>query len=139
MHEYNPEKINYLFNLAVEQYAEMELVFQLDLCPYSQLQALCVGVKNGHFIARASLEEMDREPVIWGSDVNCYFSVRDVDAYHFYFKTRLARLYNAPPNAMFMVFPLPHELAKQQRRFSRRATLEETIRSSLAVWHSYLS
>ena len=139
MHEYNAEKINYYFSLAAEQYEEIELVFELDLCPYSQASALCVGVKNGHFIARATLEELEREPLIWGTEVNGFFSVRDVDLLHFHFRTRLARLYNAPPNAMFLVCPLPSALDTQQRRFGKRVNLDESAAASLTVWHSYLT
>lgn len=139
MHELSAERISYFFNLAVEQYEEIDLIFQLDLCPYSQMRALCVGVKNGHFIVRVTLEELDNEPIIWGTEANGYFSVRDEDAFHFHFRAKLARMYNAPPNAMFLIFPLPTELDRQQRRFSRRVTLDETFRQKLTVWHGYLT
>ncbi|MBD5608394.1 MAG: hypothetical protein HDQ93_06035, partial [Desulfovibrio sp.] len=72
-------------------------------------------------------------------EINGYFSARDVDVYHFHFRTKLARFYNAPPNSMFLVCPLPTELDKQQRRFSRRVNLDETIGKTLTVWHSFLT
>lgn len=132
------DEVTYYFKLAVEQYAEMSLVFMLDMCPYSRINALCVGVKNGFFIARVLMEEVNSQPLIWGSDVNGYFTVRDEHIVHCHFKSKLVRLNNAPPDALFMAFPLPANIDHEQRRFSRRVNLDEDTEHKLKVWHSYM-
>lgn len=139
MSESQSEKIESYFKLAVEQYVEISMVFQLDMCPYSQVEGLCVGVKNGHFITRTSLDELEKSPIIWGTETTGYFSVRDVDVLNFSFRTRMVRLYNSPPASMFMVFPLPKILDKEQRRYSRRVNLDLDANEDFNVWHSYLS
>lgn len=133
------DEVNYIFNLAVEQYANINLVFLLDKCPYSTLSAVCVGLKNNHVITRVPLEEIERHPVIWGSEVSGYFSVRDTDIINCHFKTRLVRIYNAPPNSMFLIFPLPRFLDHNQRRFSRRVNIDEEYADSFRLYHAWLS
>lgn len=126
------------FELATQQYSEINLVFYLDKCEYSRLTALCVGIKNGHFIARAPIEKIDTHPIIWGTETSGYFTVRDATIIHCHFKTRLARLYNAPPDALYLVFPLPRHIDHDQRRFSRRVIIDEEVADEFVVWHGLM-
>lgn len=130
--------IAYYFDLAVEQYSDVSLFFYLDKCPYSQVKGVCAGVKNGHFIVRVPLSALENTQIVWGSDVSGYFTVRDAQMVHCHFTTRLARLYNAPPDAMFLVCPLPKSMDHNQRRFSRRVTIGPEAAEGIGVWHSVL-
>lgn len=132
------EGSDYYFGLAVQQYVTINFVFMLDHVPFTQIKALCAGVKKGYLVTKASLEKIDRHPVIWGSEVNGYFTVRDDDLAHCHFKSRLVRMYMAPGNAMFLVFPLPRFLDFNQQRFSRRVRFEKDLLESLGVWHGEL-
>lgn len=131
------ESLNF-FELAAQQYADIWISFYLDRCPYSRLQATCVGLKNGHLVARASLGEIGRQPIVWGTQVHAYFSVRDVDVVHCHFVSRLTRLYSAPPDSMLLVFPLPERLDHSQRRFSRRVEIKEDKIADFGLWHGAL-
>ena len=122
------------FKLAVEQYAEINLFFYVDKCLYSNLRALCVGVKKGHVITRAPLEKIANTSIVWGSEISGYFTVRDLEVEHCHFTSRLVRLYNSPPSSMFLVFPEPKIVDHQQRRFSKRVTLDEEISERFNVW-----
>lgn len=128
----------YFFKLAVQQYSTADLFFYLDRCPYSQIKALCVGVKKGYLITRVSIEEIEDTQIIWGSEVNGYLTVRDETIIHCHFSTRLVRMYTAPPNAMFLVFPIPKDIDFNQRRFSRRVKPEEDFLKGLSVWYGEL-
>lgn len=139
MAQWSNDNIEYYFNLAIEQYSDINIVFLLDQCPYSRLTALCVGIKNGHFIVRVALDQIDLHPLVWGSEANCYFQVRDAQMVVCHFVTKLVRIYNAPPHAMFLVFPLPAALDHNQRRFGRRVTLYDDEEAELRVWHCYPS
>lgn len=134
MADLEKDEVAYYFNLVVEHHSDVDCYFYLDHCLYSRIRATCAGIKNGHLVARVSLEELDKNPLVWGSEVNAYFSVRDVDVVHCHFKSRLVRMYNAA-NAMFLIFPLPKNLDHNQRRFSRRVNLFEMEGVELAVWH----
>lgn len=131
----NIDKVEYFFDLAIKQYVEISLFFYLDKCEYSSLKALCVGIKNSHFITRISLGAVENTPIIWGTEVNGYFSVRDVEITPCSFSTKLVRIYNAPPDALFLVFPLPSYLDHDQRRFSRRVLLDAANTSAFGLWH----
>lgn len=135
---YKKEGVEYYFDLAVRQYAMAELFFSFDHCPYSQLKALCVGVKKGYLITRVDLQKIDNKQIIWGSDVNGYFTIRDDTIIHCHFKSRLIRMYTAPANSMFLVFPLPRAIDFNQRRFTRRVKPEEDFLRSLNIWHGEL-
>lgn len=125
---------NYYFNLAVEQYSEINLYFYVDKCLYSNLRALCVGVKKGHVITRAPLDQIEHNSIVWGSEISGYFTVRDIEIEHCHFTSRLIRLYNSPPSSMFLVFPLPRAVDHQQRRFSKRVAIDEDNSDKFEVW-----
>lgn len=125
---------SYYFSLAVQQYAEINLYFYVDKCLYSNLRALCVGVKKGHVITRAPLDKIEQNSIVWGSEISGYFTVRDIEIEHCHFQSRLVRLYNSPPASMFLVFPEPRSIDHQQRRFSKRVSLEGSLADKFAVW-----
>ncbi len=136
--DYLNEGSDFYFGLAVQQYATVNLVFFLDHCPYSQIKALCVGVKKGYLVTKVALEKIQNNQIIWGSEVNGYFTVRDVNLVHCHFKSRLIRMYTAPANAMFLVFPLPRYVDFNQQRFSRRVRPEKDLLKNLNIWHGEL-
>lgn len=131
----NRDKVEYFFDLAIRDYTNINLLFYLDKCEYSSLEGMCVGLKNGHFIVRAKLEDVENSPLVWGTEVAGYFTVRDVEIIPCHFHTRLVRIYNAPPDALFLVFPLPQFIDHEQRRFSRRVGLELGAKSEFSIWH----
>lgn len=132
------DDISYYFKLAIEQYADINVFFTLDKCQYSQLKTLCVAVKNGYFVARASIEELNDQPLIWGSEASIYFTVRDPEFIPCHFTCRLLRLYNSPPNHMLLIFPLPKAMDHNQRRFSRRVDLSAEEQAVKGLWHGLL-
>lgn len=135
MPQVNNEDAAYYFNLATEQYVEINLFFYLNKCEYSNFRALCVGIKNRHFICRIMLDQVEDVPIIWGTEVSGYFVVRDSELVYCHFHTRLARIYNGPPNALYLVFPLPRYIDHDQRRFSKRVTIDPEIATSFKIWH----
>lgn len=128
----------FFFNLAVQQYASIDLFFYLDRCPYTQIKALCVGVKKGYLVTRVPLEKIEEKQIIWGSEVTGYFTVRDATIEHCHFTSRLVRMYTAPVNSMYLVFPLPKTLDHNRRRFSRRVVPEKEFLQKLNLWHGEL-
>lgn len=128
----NPE---YYFELACEEKARINLFFTLDMCHISNIRATCVMVKNGHFVASATIEEIERQPIVWGTEASGYFSVRDTDLVFCNFRSRLARIYNGPSGSMFLVFPLPETIGHQQRRFSHRISLDSEKAANLRIWY----
>lgn len=132
------EGSDYYFGLAVQQYTTVNLIFFLDHTPYSQIKALCVGVKKGYLVTKVSLEKIENSQIIWGSEVNGYFTVRDDTLVHCHFKSHLIRMYTAPGNAMFLVFPLPRYIDFNQQRFSRRVRFEKEFTKNLNIWHGEL-
>lgn len=130
--------VDYYFNLAIEQGTDFNLFFLLDRCPISHVHAPCVKVKNRHFVARAELEEIERNPIVWGADVRGYFTVRDNDVVNCHFTTRLARIYNGPLNSLYLVFPLPGVIDHNQRRFSRRVNIDRETASEFGIWTATL-
>lgn len=133
--KFDKEQSDYYFQLAAQQYSKIDLYFYLGHCPYSQLNALCVAVKKGYLICRASIDQIEDNQIIWGSEVNGYFTVREEEIIHCHFSTKLVRMYTAPPNAMFLVFPIPQNIDFNQRRFSRRVKPEEDFLKNLHVWY----
>lgn len=131
----NIEDPEYYFGLACRERARINLFFTLDMCHISNIRATCVMMKNGHFVASAPIEEIEREPIVWGTETAGYFSVRDVDLVHCHFRSRVARIYNGPPNAIFLVFPLPKDIDHQQRRFSLRMSLHKDEAGIFQVWY----
>lgn len=129
------DNVEYYFDLAIKDYVEIDLLFYLDKCEYSNLKALCVGLKNGHFIMRTSVAEVENSPLVWGTEVAGYFSVRDVEMIPCNFRTRLVRIYNAPPESLFLVCPLPSHMNHEQRRFSKRVNLDPEGNAGFDIWH----
>lgn len=129
----------YFFEMARVQAAPLSLTFLLDKCEVSRLSAPCVMVKNGHFVVRAELDQLAAHPLIWGAEVRGYFTVTRGKPLPCHFATRLARLYNGPLNSMYLVFPLPESFDHNQRRFSKRVSLDGEAASGLGVWHGSLA
>lgn len=134
----DPNDVVYFFDLAIQQYADLNLFFYLDKCEYSHIKSMCVGIKKGHFITRTPLAQIAKTPIVWGTEVNGYFSVRDTRLETCHFRTNLARIYNAPPDSIFLVFPLPRVIDHNQRRFSMRVNLDEEVADKFGVWHGIL-
>lgn len=132
---HNQDTVAYFFDLAIKDYTTINLIFYLDKCEYSSLNAMCVGIKNDHFITRVSIEAVENSPIVWGTEVAGYFTVRDVNVVACNFRTRLVRIYNAPPDALFLVFPLPKFIDHDQRRFSKRVTLDPEKAAEFGLWH----
>lgn len=125
----------YYFGLASREHATVNLFFTLDMCHISNIKTTCMMVKNGHFVVSAPIAEIERQPIVWGTETSGYFTVRDDDLVHCNFKSRVARIYNGPPNAMFLVFPLPESVDHQQRRFSCRMPLHADEAGNFQVWY----
>lgn len=130
----NIDDPEYYFGLACREHARINLFFTLDMCHISNIRATCVMIKNGHFVVSAPIEEVEREPIVWGTETSGYFAVRDADIVHCHFKSRVARIYNGPPNAIFLVFPLPKSIDHQQRRFSLRLPVHGDEAGNFQVW-----
>lgn len=131
----NIEDPEYYFGLACREHARVNLFFTLDMCHISNIRTTCVMIKNGHFVVSAPIEEIERQPIVWGTETSGYFTVRDDDLVHCHFRSRVARIYNGPPNAMFLVFPLPESIDHEQRRFSCRIPLHAEDAGNFRVWH----
>lgn len=138
MAELTRDDAAYYFNLATEQYVEINLFFYLNKCEYSNFKALCVGLKNNHFICRVGLDQVAETPLVWGTEVRGYFVVRDANLETCNFQTRLARIYNGPPNALYLVFPVPKYIDHNQRRFSKRVTIDPEVANEFKVWHGMM-
>lgn len=128
-------KPSFFFDLAIEQHSLINMYFMVDKCQFSFISAPCVMVKGGHFVVRANLDAMEEnQPIIWGTEVNGYFTVRDVNPINCHFSTRLVRLYNGSMNSMYLVFPLPKYVDHNQRRFSRRINIDSENADNFNVW-----
>ena len=132
------DDIAYYFDLAIQQYSEINLFFYLERCEYSNFKSLCVGLKNGHFITRVSLEKVEHTPIVWGTEISGYFTIRDTEIVPCHFKSRLVRIYNAPPDSLFLVFPLPDYMDHNQMRFSKRISLDPEIAQEFGLWHGMM-
>lgn len=128
-----------LFELAVEQYSTIWLSFYLDHCPYSRIEGTCVGLKNGHLIVRSKISDAFTHPIVWGSQIQGYFGIRDIEVMHCHFVSKLVRLYNAPPDALLLVMPVPERLDQSQRRYSRRVGMHDEDSSGIEIWYGDLS
>lgn len=124
----------HFFQLAIDQNSMLKMYFLIDKCQFSILSAPCVMLKSGHFVVRASLEVVENAPIIWGTEVNGYFNVRDADTIHCHFSTRLVRIYNGSANSLYLVFPLPLSIDHNQRRFSKRININEETPGEFTVW-----
>ena len=130
------EKTVRCFTLARSQGVPINLVFLLDKCEVSRFAAPCIMIKNGHFVIRAELEQLAVHPLIWGSEVSGYFVImNDGKPMTCHFLTKLARIYNGPLNSVYLVFPLPESLDHNQRRFSKRVSLDRESAEGFGIWH----
>lgn len=129
------EQIAEYFKKAQEEQAMVSLSFLFDKCKFSEIRAPCVMVKNNYFVVRAPVEQIKREKIIWGADVEGYLTVRMDDTETIHFRSRLARMYNAPPDAMFLMLPLPRSFDHGQRRHSKRVSIDRDSSDGFGVWY----
>lgn len=129
------ERIENLFTKAWQENVDLTLTFLLDKCQFSVIHAPCVMVKRGYFVVRAPLASIKKEKIIWGAEVDGFFSVRLEDVENVHFKSRLVRLYNAPPDSMFLTFPLPESIGHGQRRNSKRVDLDRDTSEGFGIWY----
>lgn len=129
------DKIAAYFEKAYEDRVDINLMFLLDKCQFSELRAPCVMVKNRHFVVRAPLEKLRHEQIIWGAEVDGFFTVRLDDTETIHFKTRLVRIYNAPPDSMFLTFPFPRTIDYHQRRQSKRVNVDRHSAEGFGIWY----
>lgn len=126
------------FQKAEEDHTDMNLIFMLDMCQICTVRAPCVMIKNRHFVVRVPLDRLKDKQIIWGGEVHGYFSVRTTDSKTIHFRSRLARIYNAPPDSLFLVMPLPPHIDHEQRRNSRRVDIDRDSASGFGVWYGSL-
>lgn len=132
------ERVAYYFHKAYEDKVEVNLIFLMDMCQFSAIHAPCVMIKNKHFVLRVPMETLQDTQIVWGAEVNGYFTIRIDDAETIHFKSKLVRIYNAPPDSMFLVLPLPKYIDHEQRRNSRRVDLDPTHAGGFGVWYGSL-
>lgn len=133
------ESVAQLFQLAIEQEVRVNLTFLMDLCQFSIITGQFAFFKNRHFGVRADLRQLREKQVIWGADVDGFFAVRtELDRQVVHFKSKLVRLYNAPPDSMYLIFPLPAYVDDAQRRHSRRVELGRESSASLQAWYGVM-
>lgn len=132
------EKIDRLFQKAYEDNVDINLMFLLDKCQFADVRGPCVMVKNRHFVVRIPLAELDRTQIVWGAEVDGYFAVRIDDLKPVHFRSRLVRMYNAPPDSMFLIFPYPEHIDHEERRNSRRVNIDRESAHGFGVWYGML-
>lgn len=128
------ETIDELFQKAYEDNVNIQLMFLLDKCQFSSISGPCVMVKNRHFVVRIPLAELENEQIIWGADVDGYFTVRTDDLKPIHFRSKLVRLYNGPPDSMFLIFPYPEHVDHEERRSSRRVNIDRDSAHGFGIW-----
>lgn len=131
----NNDKIALYFQKAYEDRVDINLMFLLDKCQFSEVRGPCVMVKNRYFVVRVPLEKIRHERIIWGAEVDGLFTVRLDDTETIHFKSRLVRLYNAPPDSMFLTFPFPTSIDYGLRRHSKRVNLDRHSASGFGIWY----
>lgn len=129
------ERIEAYFQKAHEENVEITITFLLDKCQFSIIRGPCVMVKRGYFVIRVPLERIRKEQIIWGAAVNGFFTIRMDDTETIHFKSRLVRLYNAPPDSMFLAFPLPSSIDQGQRRHSKRVDIDRDYAEGFGIWY----
>lgn len=136
---HDPAYAAHFLELARDQGVWLHLDFFLDNCRISHLTCLCAAVKNGRFAVRCPLDAIAKQPVLWGGEVKCYFTITEGKAVPCDFATRLERMYNGPSGTMYLIFLLPEFMGHNQRRSSVRLGLERERPNGFGVWHSSLS
>ncbi len=132
------DRITFYFQKAIEDHVDINLMIFMDMCQFSSFRAPCVMIKNRHFVMRVPLQTVKEKQIIWGADVNGYFSLRLDDKETIHFKSKLVRIYNAPPDSLFLVMPLPKQLDHSQRRNSRRVDIGQDDADNFGVWYGSL-
>lgn len=132
------EELEFYFDRALADHAEIYLMFLLDKCQFSSVHGPCTMIKNRHFVVRVPLEQIKHTQIIWGAEVVGYFSVRVEDIKTIHFRSRLVRLYNAPPDALYLIFPLPKRYDFGQRRNSRRVEIDPDNAEAFGIWYGYM-
>lgn len=132
------ERITLYFQKALEDHTHINLIFMMDMCQFCNIQAPLTMIKNRHFVLRVPLETVKEDKIIWGAEVHGYFSVRLDDKETIHFKSQLVRIYNAPPDSLFLVLPLPGHVDHEQRRNSRRVDLDPDKADGFGVWYGSL-
>lgn len=126
------------FQKANEDNVDIQLLFLLDKCHFSLIKGRCVMLKNRHFVVRIPLEKLENQQIIWGADVEGYFSVRTDDIKPVHFRSRLVRMFNAPPDSMFLIFPIPERIDHEERRNSRRVNIDRESAHGFGIWYGAL-
>lgn len=134
MAEQNDQIAEY-FQKACDDRVDINLMFLLDKCQFSIIKAPCVMVKNRYFVVRVPLEKIRNERIIWGEEVDGFFTVRMDDTETIHFRSRLVRIYNAPPDSMFLTFPLPRSIDHGQRRHSKRVDIDRYSAEGFGIWY----
>lgn len=129
------DRIAAYFQKAYEDRVDIDLMFLLDKCQFSEIRAPCVMVKNRYFVVRAPLDKIRSEKIIWGADVDGYFTVRMDDTETIHFRSKLVRIYNAPPDSMFLTFPFPRTIDYDQRRCSKRVSIDRHSAEGFGIWY----
>ena len=136
---HDPAYVTYYLELAREQRVWFHLDFFLDEFQISHLRSTCVAVKGDHFAVRCLVEDISRQPLIWGGQAKCYFTVNDGQRIPCDFTSRIVRLYNGPDKSMYIVFSMPEFMSHNQRRDSVRVSLTRESLPDFKVWHGSLS
>ena len=136
---HDPAYVTYYLELAREQRVWFHLDFFLDEFQISHLRSTCVAVKGDHFAVRCLVEDISRQPLIWGGEAKCYFTVNDGQRIPCDFTSRIVRLYNGPDKSMYIVFSMPEFMSHNQRRDSVRVSLTRESLPDFKVWHGSLS
>lgn len=129
------EELEFYFEKACEDRVEIYLMFLLDKCQFSSVHGPCTMIKNRHFVVRVPLEQIRHTQIIWGAEVSGYFTVRTEDLKTIHFRSRLVRLYNAPPDSLYLILPLPKKYDFGQRRNSRRVEIDPANAEAFGIWY----
>lgn len=133
--EAKAEKIAAYFDRAYADKVDINLTFMLDKCQFSSLRAPCVMVKKGYFVVQTPIRKVQNEKIIWGAEVEGFFTVRLDDTETIHFRTRLARIYNAPPDSLYLTMPLPNSIDYGQRRHSKRVNIDRNSAAGFGIWY----
>lgn len=129
------DRIEAYFKKAYEDRVDIHLMFLLDKCQFSEVRGPCVMIKNRYFVVRVPLKTLTNEQIIWGAEVDGFFTIRMDDTETIHFKSKLVRIYNAPPDSMFLAFPIPRTIDYHQRRYSKRVNIDRDSAEGFGIWY----
>lgn len=129
------DRIAAYFVRACDDRVDINLTFLLDKCQFSSLRGPCVMVKKGYFVVQTPIKKVQNEKLIWGADVEGFFTVRLDDTETIHFKSKLVRIYNAPPDSLYLTMPLPKSIDHGQRRHSKRVSIDRHSASGFGIWY----